>query len=149
MDFLRQLEASLEEAETLARTDSARVEKLVALTRLQIDYLKLVTQALNAEKAYNAGKTLKNLRTLEQRVHEFQEFRAKVLSYDDEYVRAWPAHDWFCKFLVGDGNDANYYTSWEKRKNQIDLKNLGKIAPGFSGCVMRTPFTLDFEKMKP
>ena len=148
MSFLRRLEALLKKAESLAKTDGKRAQKLVALTRLQIDYLKLVTRALNAEKAYKAGKTGKNLRRLEQSVNKFQEFRRQVLTFDAEYTRAWPAHYWFCKFLVGDGNDTNYYTSWAKRKKQIDMKNLRKIAPGFSGCVMREPFTLDFEKMK-
>jgi len=146
--FLRRLETLLEKAEALAKTDGKRAQKLVALTRLQIDYLKTVTRALNAYKAYNADKSAGNLRRLKQRVSDFQKFRRRVLTFDAEYTRAWPAHDWFCKFLVGNGNDANYYISWAERKKQIDMKNLRKIAPGFSGCVMREPFTLDFEKMK-
>ena len=151
VNFLRRLESLLEKAEALAKTDGEdgeMVEKLVALTRLQIDYLKIVTQALNAHKAYNARKSRKNLRRLEQTVNDFQEFRYKVLTYDAEYVQAWPAHDWFCRFLVGDGTEVNYYISWAKRKKQLDMKNLRKIAPGFSGCVMRKPFTLDFTKLR-
>ena len=147
-DFLRELEILLAKAEVHAETDSEGVRKLVALTRLHLDYLKRMTNALTAYRTYNAAKTADNLDRLEQRVNEFHEFRSEVLCYDDEYVRGWPAHDMFFKYLVGDGNDANYYLAWNKRRTQIDLKDLKKIAPGFSGSVIRAPITLDFEQMK-
>lgn len=144
LEFLQRLEPFLTKAEEIAKTDSEKVRKLVELTRLHFDYLKLLTHMLTSYKVYLVGMTPGNFQKLKERVDAFEDFRLKVLSYDDEYVRYWPDHDEFCNFLVGEGMDKNYYTSWWNRKKQIDLKNPRGLAIGYSGSSIQKPITLDF-----
>lgn len=143
MDFLRHLDAILTQAESEARAEPESVGKIMALTRRQLDLLRLTTRMLIAHRAHDANPSVANLDQLKRMVADYDEFRRDVLTHEDQYEQPWPGqsdYDWLCKYLVGDGDDGNYYKGWRTRKTEIDPSNLGAVAPGFSGSVIRAPW---------
>ncbi|MDO9536859.1 MAG: DUF4838 domain-containing protein, partial [Thermoplasmata archaeon] len=125
LEFLGKLETILERAESEADTDQAK--RCIAMTHLEFNYLKLLTTMLISYRAYEANKTPGNLAELKEKVTAFEKFRLGVLTSGEEPWADQSNHDWLCKFLVGDGDDNNYYKSWEKRRKDLDFNNINKI----------------------
>ena len=145
--FIERLEPMLRRAEIVAKRDGKRVENLVALTRLHLDYLKIVTNMQVAYQAWKANDSAENLREAKRTVDVFEDFRHKVINLPPKATADWPAHDWFCKFLVAGGIDVNYYKRWPDRRKEIDLNNVRGMVAGFSGTAIRKPITLDFKRL--
>src|SRR5690606_36923646 len=78
-------------------------------------------------------------------VDDFEAYRSWVLLNDDPAITSLPGYEWLCKFLVGGGQDVNYYKSWEKRRAELDLTNVRGLVVGFSASAIREPLTIDFE----
>lgn len=149
MDFLKELESILAQAERQAKAQPESVRKMIALTRQQIDLLTLLTRLIESYRAYEKSPVTEHLNTYIEALNAFNAFRHKVLTSEETYGQPWPDesdHAWLCKFLVGDGDDTNYYKSWAQRKLELDIDNLGSIAPGFSGSVILSPFSVTLPK---
>ena len=144
---LQELDRLLRRAEGAAQTE--RSKQWVRLTRDQFDLTKTLTNAFIAYRAYQAAETPDNIREVKERLDEFEAYRKRILSYEQDYSRRWfPGHGALCLLLTSE-NKERWGCYWPERRKEIGGRDWrGKVIGWGSTCI-REPITLDFDRLEP
>lgn len=128
--FTQKLDALLRRAENEAETD--RAKGWLRPTRDCLDFSRFLGGMLVSYREHKGNPTAENLAKVKTWVDRFEEFRERVVSYDDAYVQRWfPGHDLFCLWLTSEGRHASIrYASWKERKKQVLQEGLRGMAIG-------------------
>jgi len=147
---LDRLEGLLREAEAAADTERAR--GWVRLSRDHFDFVKFLTHALIAYRAWQIDRSESAWELLKKRVEDFDRYRDKIINYSKSYADNWfPGYEYFCNYLTADTKGEQvYYTSWYKRKAEVLKKGVRGMAIGYRDSYyhsfVKEPLTLDFKK---
>ena len=146
---LQQLDRLLCRAEKAAQTERSR--QWVRLTRDQFDLTRTLTNMFIAYRAYQASETPENVAEVKKRVDEFEDYRSRILSYDEEYSRQWfPGHGSLCKLLTSENTErwGVYWYASDRRTEALKQNWRGQVIGWGTSCV-REPITLDFDRIGP
>ena len=148
---LGKLDELLKQAETEADTERAR--GWVKLSREHFDFIKLLTEALIAYRAWQVNESRDNWQQLKQSVEAFDAFRMRIITYDREYTDIWfPGHDYFCQYLTAncERDSKTYYVPWETRKPGVLERGINGVSIGFGTSYyfssVEEPLTIDFSR---
>ena len=140
---IRQLDGLLRKAESQARLD--RQKEWLKLTRDHFDYSQLLSRMLVAYTTYKAGPTDEKWAAVNNRVDQFDAYRARILRYpDDQTKRFFPGYDHFGRFLAG--KYVGYRSSWRANREEVLKKGVRGTRIGWRASGVAVPLTLDFTK---
>ena len=143
--FLKELDDALRKAEKNA--DTERATNFIRLTRDYLDFNKLLTRAFLAHASFEMDPTPARRLETAGAVRAFDEFRERVVRYDDDYTARWfPGHHRFANYLTSGGGKRTYYRRWEDTREQILAKPLAGLAIGYGRGVVKEPLTLDLDE---
>ena len=143
--LLNQLEEKLKQAEQTA--DSERARNFIQMTRDYLDYNRLLTLAFLAYANYEMNPTAAHWQEAGKAVRAFDEFRDRVVRYDQAYVEQWfPGHNRFANYLTSGGDKRTYYRRWNDCREEVLAKPFRGLAIGYHRSAVREPLTLDFDK---
>ena len=152
--FLNRLEGLLQQAEAAAGTE--RTRGWVKLSREHFDFVKLLTHALIAHRAWQINPTSATWEALGKHVDAFDDYRMRIITYAKEYTDVWfPGHAYFCQWLTAncERDTKTYYVSWEERKPAVLERGIKGISIGFGESYYHShvtePLTFDFSKPMP
>ena len=142
--FLKELEDRLRQAEENADTERAR--NFIRMTRDHLDFNKLLTRAFLAYATCEMDRTPAHWQETAKAVRAFDEYRKRVVRYDDAYVGRWfPGHHRFANYLTSGGDKRTYYRRWDDCREQVLAKPFQGLAVGYHHSVVREPLTLNFD----
>ncbi|MBM4046964.1 MAG: DUF4838 domain-containing protein [Planctomycetes bacterium] len=148
--FLAQLDHLLSQAEAEAETERNR--NWLRLTRDHFDFSRFISLMLHAYREYRANPTSTNRQAVKQWVDKFEQLRARVVNYDDDYVTNWfPGYEKFCNYITSDGGGEFevYYVGWKTRKKAVLQRGLKGLAVGYNiggfKRVIAEPITLQWD----
>ena len=139
---IRGLEQRLAKAEAMGVTGYAADN--LRQTRIQLDYLGLVSRMWVAYEGYQVSETQATLGELKGRVDAFEDFREKIMSMDPEAAGRLPDWGSLCKWFTG---RLPWYDSWYQVKDKPDPASLRGSPVGYYGRKISKPLTLDFEAL--
>ncbi len=114
------------------------------MTRLQFDYLRLVSNMWSTYEAHQLIGSRESLLELKARVDAFEDYRQRVLFMDaDDAALRFPDWGQLCKWLAG----GSYWHAWKDAKNKIDLTNLRGRRVGYYAKI-REPLNIDFSSLE-
>ena len=143
--FLLSLDELLANAELKADTERSR--NFIRMTRDHFDFNKLITKALLAYRTWKVFPTDENWTQIKEAVEAFDEFRGRVVRYDDAFTaKYFPGHGKFCNYLSSRASGAVYYSGWQGRRKEVLSKPLKGTVVGYSGNAVSIPLTLNFDK---
>ena len=152
--FLSRLEGLLQQAEAAA--DTERTRGWVKLSREHFDFVKLLTGALIAHRAWQSHQTETNWQVLKKQVDAFDDYRMRIITYSKEYTDVWfPGHAYLCQYLTAncEHDSKTYYVPWATRKPAVLKRGIKGISIGFGKSYYHShvtePLTFDFAKPMP
>lgn len=138
---IRDLEERLAAAEAVGVSGAAADN--LRMTRLQMDYLRLVSHMWIAWEAYGLARTPAAVAELRTHVDAFEDYRRMILHMDpDGAARRFPDWGSLCKWLTG----SHYWNSWYQVKDKVDIEAVRGTPVGYYAKI-RKPLTLDFEEL--
>lgn len=154
--IVAELDRLLSKAEKKA--DSERSREWVKHARDCFDGLRAVAEMFTAKRMFEMQPTQESLSVVKARVDAFEEWRARILSYDEVYARRWfPAYTAMAGHLMTGGDnrkyDAYYYSQKLVREHLAALRGGEKKVRGIGigGDLghneIRVPITWDFKQI--
>ena len=137
-----QLDAILRRAERSGVMGAAADN--LRMTRLQFDYLRLVSNMWSMYEAHQVAGSRESLIELRKHVNAFEDFRHRIL-HQDAADAALRFPDWgqLCKWLTG----ASYWHSWEYTRKNFDAGSTRGQPVGYYAKI-REPLNLDFSSIE-
>lgn len=114
------------------------------MTRLQFDYLRLVSNMWAMYEAHQVAGSRESLLELKKHVDAFEDYRHRILHMNaEEAALRFPDWGQLCKWLTG----ASYWHSWQDTRKKIDLDNMRSHHVGYYARI-REPLNLDFSELR-
>ena len=133
------LEERLAKAEALGVTGYPADN--IRQTRIQLDYLSLISHMQVAYEAYQIAPSQDSLSQLKKRVDAFEKYRLDVLTMSDEEAARFPDWGTLCKWLTS----SRYFSRWHP---EIITPSAMRGSPiGYYGAKIFEPLTLDFDAL--
>ena len=152
---VRELDRLLTRAEAKATRENDK--QRVKHTRDCFDGLNAVAEMFAAKRFFELEPTRENLLSVKRRVEVFEQWRARILSYERAYTDRWfPRYAPMAGHLMAGGNGSTfeaYYYGIPRVWKDLDAVHKGKkvvrgtgIGGGFGNSV-KAPVTWDFDKI--
>lgn len=134
------LDELLRKAERVGTTGAAADN--LRMTRLQFDYLRLVSNMWAMYEAHQLLGSHASLAELKKRVDAFEDYRHRILHMDpDDAALRFPDWGQLCKWLVG----GSYWHTWNDARKKIDLTNVRGRRVGYYAKIVE-PLNVDFSE---
>ncbi len=142
---LEKLDELLSVAEDKAESDDQR--NWIQTTRDELDFIRLVANALAIYKDYRQSGDPGLVAPLRQAVAEFDEYRKRIVNYGGRYATNYfPGHGILsCALSHGQGG-SGYGSDWREVKQRVNLSDLSGSSIGQGALAIDKPFTLDFDQ---
>ena len=142
--LLLALDELLSKAELKA--DTERNRSFIRMSRDQFEYNRRVVATILAYRNWKLRPTRENWDETRKAVAAFDEWRERVVRYDDRFVaKYFPSHGKFCDYITSDADTEVYWKSWGARRKKVLSRPLRGLAVGYCNPVRR-PLTLSFDK---